>query len=218
MGFFDRATIGMCAALPSFFLTTSLRTMGYLSQQCKMSGVFYKSFLDNFKGPKGEEITSKVINALCPHKTLSWAVEKSKNIRTATHAKALALSVLTAQTVLSDLIFEGVVQELVLRRLPKAILKEIKPGSETVVDSTTAKILRVLLSTAIRYGTANFFMLSGDKKFMESSSCLETYRASVVIGGLVSSLLKETSPGLIGSIGQSLTFTALTYRKVLLDC
>lgn len=218
VGFFDRVAIGMGAVLPTVILTSSARMLGHFSEKCNMNEFFYKYFVDNLKGTNGENITDKVIKAICPYKTLAHSANTSYGMRTATMAKAGALSIFTGGCVVEDLLFRGIIQELLLRKVPALILKKIKPGSETLVDCPTAKIARALLSTAICYGVSRRYMQPITRRALEASSCSESYRVSFLMDTLVSSVLKETPLGFLGSMAHHLSYAALRMPNVLFDC
>lgn len=217
MGFVNRVAFGMCAAVPTFALSSSLRTLGYISEKCKMRDVFYKFVLDRFTKLKSPEIASRALSAICPYSTMANAINTSE-MHSAHVAKALALSVLTSSYLLEDFIYRGVVQELLLRKLPIAIMKEIKPGSEAVVDCKTAKIIRVIFSSAICINIGRRVMQPAFKLALQSSSCEMTQQVGFIIDTVVSSILKETYPGLVGSMTQHLTYAVLSMPRVLFDC
>lgn len=217
MGFLDRVAYGMCAAVPSFVLTHSLRAVGYLSEKCKLSNVFYKTLLSNFEDAKSQELMARINSSICPYKTMGHAVQ-TNGLHPATFVKSVALSVLTTGSLIETLLFRCVLQELLLRQLPAKILQKVKPGSETLVDCPTAKVARVLISSAICFALTRRFMQPSTRLALQSSSCEKTYQASFAINTLVSSVLKETPLGLVGSMAHSLAYTAISMPNVLFDC
>lgn len=97
--------------------------------------------------------------------------------------------------IIVEIIFRDALQSGILHSIPKTIAKKVSPGSEKIFDTTTAKALRIGLSS-IAFGLAH---------------CVNTgvydpkYVFKQIIGGMLMGIflgrIKESKLGLSGAIG-----------------
>lgn len=50
-----------------------------------------------------------------------------------------------------EIIYRGLIQDCLLTRCPKYLIKRIAPGKEAIIDTTIAKIIRITFTAAIFY-------------------------------------------------------------------
>lgn len=97
--------------------------------------------------------------------------------------------------IIEEIAFRFLLQDILLKRVPKYIIKKILPGKETVVDNRITKVFRILF-------TATLFAASHtDYTFF--------YKTHVFIVGITSGVLKESKMGILGAIGYHITNNSL---------
>lgn len=104
------------------------------------------------------------------------------------------LEIVLDAPIFEELLCRGLLQDVLLTRLPKYILKKISPGSETILDSTIAKIARILFtSTAF-----SLLHLSNHGTFPDSVVSHQLVSGFTI--GIALGIIKENI-GLVGAIG-----------------
>src|SRR5262249_16943381 len=59
------------------------------------------------------------------------------------------ISVGLCAPIIEEMVFRGLIQEVLLKRIPKYVIKKISPGKEIALDSTIAKATRIALTAAL---------------------------------------------------------------------
>lgn len=111
-----------------------------------------------------------------------------------------------------ELIFRGLVQDVLLTRLPKYIIKKIAPGQESLLDSTTAKIIRVALTSAL-FSSAHIVNIGVLPGSYVSMQLVATFVMGIYLGAL-----KESKAGLLGSIGAHISNNIMALIPNLMQC
>jgi|GEM_PF-6874779 membrane protease YdiL (CAAX protease family) len=111
-----------------------------------------------------------------------------------------------------EIFFRGLLQDVLLTRIPKFIVKKIAPGNETVLDTTIAKAARILLTSAA-FSAAHL-----SNEGVESDSFVAVQLVSAFMIGIGFGLLKESKAGLLGSIAAHMVHNFAALAPTLLDC
>lgn len=112
-----------------------------------------------------------------------------------------------ALSILEEFLFRGLLQDILLKRIPKYITKKIAPGKETYFDSTVAQALRIIVTAAL-------FTRSDRPKsdHLFSHNDMDKFIMGIGLG-----ILKE-SGGLTASLGANIADHLFTMIPVLQSC
>jgi len=115
--------------------------------------------------------------------------------------------------VLNGLIFRGVLQDLVLKRLPQFVLKKTMPDKATLMDTKIAKISRVVIAAAAETVLYSPILSSFSRSQVIASNAMR-FAASIFLGSI-----KESRLGLLGSIGADYGLNAVpALLNAIYDC
>lgn len=134
------------------------------------------------------------------------------------HQTPLSMKVITGATVgvivpfSEEILFRGLMQDVLLMRIPKFIVKKIAPGKETVLDSSVAKAARIAL-TAAAFSAYHF-----QNQGLFSDSYVTMQLVSTFVMGIGFGLLKESKAGLLGSIGAHMANNFVAIAPTLWSC
>ena len=95
---------------------------------------------------------------------------------------------------------------MLLTRLPKLILPRNEKDS---IDSTIAKIFRVIITTAA-FSASHLLDANSAQDLYDNEKLLPT-----LIGGFIYSFAKETELGFAGSVGIHVAFNAISFLPKL---
>jgi membrane protease YdiL (CAAX protease family) len=122
-------------------------------------------------------------------------------------------AVATVTTSLSEeIILRGLVQDGLLTRIPKYVIQKIAPGKETALDSSIAKVARILLVSAA------FSSLHLLNPFAFDDSFVHVQVVATFTLGIGLSILKESKAGLLGAMGARLAYDVITHAPSLWSC
>ncbi|MBA3815263.1 MAG: CPBP family intramembrane metalloprotease [Parachlamydiaceae bacterium] len=112
-----------------------------------------------------------------------------------------------------ELLFRGFIQDVLLTRIPKYIIKKNIPGKEAIIDSSISKIARITLSAAL------FSVAHMNNKGAMPDAYVYAQMANAFILGIGLGVVKESNAGLLGSIGAHMSHNfAVTAVQVLMNC
>lgn len=116
--------------------------------------------------------------------------------------------------IVEEVIFRGLIQDVMLKRVPKYLIKKIAPGKETALDSTIAKITRITLTAAL-FSASHLSNLEALPDSYVSAQVVGTFVMGIGWGAL-----KEFEPkgGLLSSIGAHITQNLGGISPILLSC
>lgn len=114
--------------------------------------------------------------------------------------------------IIEELVFRFLIQDVLLKRIPKYIVKTIAPGKEVALDSRLAAITRIFI-TASLFSSVHIL-----GKTMEADAYVINQLATSFIGGILYGTLKESKVGLLGSIGAHITYNMMGRFSSLLKC
>lgn len=111
-----------------------------------------------------------------------------------------------------EVIFRGLIQDVLLTKIPKYIVKKILPGQETALDTKIAKAARITLTAALF--SASHLTNAGTF----GDSYVQMQLVSTFVGGIGLGILKESKAGLLGAIGAHMTNNMIAISPVLWSC
>lgn len=155
-----------------------------------------------------------IVNATCPLGEYVKLYNSSINSKIdAAQIKIMTGSLIVANAaIVEELLFRGLLQDLLLTKLPRMIIKKVAPGKEGVIDSTRAKAARILLTSAA------FCAIHLSNKGVLSEDYLKLQLIAAFVSGIGLGILKETRAGLLGSIAAHAVNNTLSIMPVLRSC
>lgn len=127
--------------------------------------------------------------------------------------KAEVIGLIVIRTALKEeIIFRGLIQDVCLTMIPKYVIKKNKPGNETILDTTAAKAVRIILTSAAfsEWHLQNQGILSDSYVSMQ---LVATFAMGTGFG-----IIKESKAGLLGSIGAHMTNNFVAIAPQLWGC
>jgi membrane protease YdiL (CAAX protease family) len=126
--------------------------------------------------------------------------------------KTVAPSAIILGGIGEELIFRGVVQDLLLTKLLAKAIKKVSPNNASWVDTKTAKVFRIAITSAL-FAAAHLITNT------EEIPLGIKYQAfNALVGGFILGAIKESRLGLIGSIGCHMMHNAISSGQVYLQC
>lgn len=116
--------------------------------------------------------------------------------------KSLITTVFILTAAIEELVFRGAVQDLLLTRIPKAILQKLAPDKVSTVDGRIAKVAKIAL-VATLFASSHLLNMGKTTDSYVSGQVIQT-----VILGIVLGIIKESRLGLAGAIGLHGAFNA----------
>ncbi len=127
--------------------------------------------------------------------------------------KVQAVAVMGLDAPISEeILFRGLIQDLLLTRVPKYIIAKIAPGKETALDTRMAMAARIILTSAL-FSAAHL-----QNKGILSDSYVATQLVTTFVVGIGFGALKESKAGLLGSIGAHMAHNMLATAPILWSC
>lgn len=114
--------------------------------------------------------------------------------------------------IFEEVVFRCLIQNVLLKDVPKFIVKHIAPGRETALDSNIATLARVALTAALF--SAYHLTNSG----LMADSIVSTQIVATLVMGIGFGALKESNAGLLGAIGAHVTNNILAISPQLWSC
>jgi len=111
-----------------------------------------------------------------------------------------------------ELVFRGVVQDLLLTKLLGKAIKKISPSNASWVDTKTAKIFRIAITSALFAG-GHLITLTEE---VPLGIKFQAFHALAI--GFIFGAIKESHLGLMGSIGCHMMNNAIGSRQIYLQC
>lgn len=111
-----------------------------------------------------------------------------------------------------EILFRGLIQGTYLTRIPKYVIKKFAPGKETVLDTTIAKVARILLTSAA------FSAYHLQNQGVVSDAYVTMQLVATFVMGIGFGLLKESKAGLLGSIGAHMANNFVAIAPILWSC
>jgi hypothetical protein len=160
--------------------------------------------------PKTDFSITLGINASCPFQKLCKQIPLCKDPLQMKISTFSTLAV--AGPILEELLCRGLIQDLLLKRGARVILKNILPGKESWVDTTIAKIFRITTTAGL------FSAMHLLNKGAVSNEYLHTQLIAAFVGGIVFGALKESKAGMPGAIGGHAANNTLVILPLLQMC
>jgi len=110
-----------------------------------------------------------------------------------------------------ELLCRGLIQDVLLQRLPSYLLKKTLPGKDTLLQSRVYQIARVVLAAALFSG-AHLIWKGAVPDTTALAQAITSIFSSVVFGAI-----KESSLGILGSIGAHAIQNLIALSPVLLS-
>ena len=126
--------------------------------------------------------------------------------------KAATASTILIVPILEEFIFRYIIQDFLLTQIPHFIIKKFAPGKNISMDSNTAKISKIFLSSA---------MFSAWHMLNHGIYPESFVRAQVVVSfvaGIGLGILKESEVDLSGTMGAHLVYDMIAMAPVLFSC
>ena len=111
-----------------------------------------------------------------------------------------------------ELVFRGVVQDLILTKLLGKAIKTISPENASWIDTKTAKIFRIVITSALFAGA---HLITGTD---EIPSGIKFQAFSALVTGFILGAVKESRLGLMGSIGCHMMHNAAAMGLIYTQC
>ncbi|MBX9923948.1 MAG: CPBP family intramembrane metalloprotease [Rhabdochlamydiaceae bacterium] len=112
-----------------------------------------------------------------------------------------------------EIVWRGIFQDVLLKRLPQMILKTVAPGKEKLLDSKEAKIFRVVITAAL------FSIMHAPNRQVMSSAYVDRLQIPLTfVAGLLFGAIKESKLGLTGAIGAHLGLNTVGLAANLTMC
>ncbi len=114
--------------------------------------------------------------------------------------------------IFEEFIFRELIQEELLTKLPRYIIKNVSPGNEIIMDSQAAKIARITITTTLfsAYHLINLATFP--------SNYVKAQMVATSILGIGLGILKESSAGLTGSLGCHMAYNLTSLLPYLVYC
>nr|QIQ10899.1 hypothetical protein OJOKFFHK_00042 [uncultured bacterium] len=125
---------------------------------------------------------------------------------------SLVAGVGVAYPLFEEVVFRGLIQDVLLKRIPKYIVSKVAPGKETALDSNIAKVARITL-TAAAFSACHLVNFG----IMPDSYVRAQLIASFVMG-IGFGALKESKAGLLGAIGAHMANNVMAISPQLWSC
>jgi hypothetical protein len=111
-----------------------------------------------------------------------------------------------------EILFRGLIQDVLLTRVPKYVIRKIAPGKETALDTRIAKAARITLTAAL-FSAAH---LANSGFFADSYVSMQL--VSTFVGGIGLGILKESKVGLLGAMGGHIANNMIAIAPTLWAC
>lgn len=111
-----------------------------------------------------------------------------------------------------ELIFRGLIQDVLLKRIPSWVLKKIHYSHENILDTKIAKAARIIFTSAL-FAASHLF---------NQGIFTDSYVQAQVVGtfalGIIFGAIKESSLGLVGSTGAHFMNNLIAISPLLFSC
>lgn len=162
--------------------------------------------------------TEALANPICPME--EYAKQWNRTFRNSPELQltvfglkaSLFAFVVLAAPLCEEVIFRGLIQDVLLKRIPKYFVKKIAPGKETSLDSNISKVVRITLTAAL-FSAAH---LSNSKIAADSYVSMNLIATFVL--GIGCGVLKETKAGLLGAVGAHMNNNIFAISSTLWSC
>lgn len=105
------------------------------------------------------------------------------------------LQITALAPIAEEIVFRFLIQDVILTRIPKCLIKRIMPGQETILDSKIAKVVRIIL-TASLFSLVHFGNLGTYPVAYVTVQVFASFFSGIGYG-----VLKESKWGLLATIG-----------------
>lgn len=233
---FKRLGIGVASGVGIMFGTGSL---GYLAERVGILTSIKDKTLASLISMGGDpEALKKVARSECMITTqLEELIKLNPNPETVTpEIKQQAFDELKAiqinnglegtfrAPIIEELLYRGLIQDVLLTRIPKFVIKKFAPGKEALLDTNYAKAARIVLSAAIfaadHLSQANLQNSSsatiGQDVILNASTAHQVSLGFLTGIGL--GIIKESRAGILGSIAAHMTNNSPTLIQALRAC
>lgn len=165
----------------------------------------------------------KIINAACPLKEFSSQIQASNKgslleqlgIKTDSSSdlkKSIFKVAVLQAAVYEELIFRGLIQDILLKRIPQLIIKKLAPGKEKLLDTKTAQAFRITIS-ATAFSAIHLINLLVFPKEYVIPQVVITFVLGIFLG-----VIKESRLGLAGTIGAHALNNTMAITPILTSC
>lgn len=104
-----------------------------------------------------------------------------------------------------EILFRGLIQDLLLTRIPKYVIKKIAPGKEKALDTKIVRAICIII-TAAHFSATHLV----DSEILDDSFSSKLL-VSTFVGGIGLGILKESKAGLLGAIGCHIANNMISY-------
>lgn len=158
-----------------------------------------------------------IMNATCKMQTLVDQINSNipwKEAHTSVFAvKAAQVGMMgVGIPIVEEIVFRGLIQDVLLTRIPKYVIKKIAPGKETALDTRIAKAARITLTAAL-FSAAH---LANSGFFADSYVSMQL--VATFVGGIGLGILKESNAGLLGAMGGHIANNMIAIAPALWSC
>jgi len=126
--------------------------------------------------------------------------------------KIMAPTAVIAGGIGEELVFRGVVQDVLLTKLLGKAIKKVSPNNASWVDTKTAKVFRIAITSALF--AAGHLITNTD----EIPLGIKYQAFNALAMGFILGAIKESRLGLIGSIGCHMMHNAISSGQIYLQC
>lgn len=179
----------------------------------------YQEVATKVRGLVGIQLNvESILNADCPLKEFVGQWNIALWMAPQAHLSVLSIKTLVfgiagvAFPLLEEIAYRGLVQDIILKRIPKFIVKKVAKGNESFLDSHIAKVARIAITTAL------FSAMHLMNRSVMADFSVNLQVAATFVGGIGLGILKESNPGLLGAIGAHFAWNVVGLSPVLLSC
>lgn len=174
-----------------------------VANMAKMGFRFDAEALANATCPMQEYVTQ--FNSLFP-----FYPEVHQTVFSVKAAMVGGFGVLTP--IFEEVIFRGLVQDILMKRIPQYIVKKIAPGREMALDSRIAGIVRIVLTSAL---FSAYHLLN---RGIFANAYVDLQIVQTFIMGISLGIFKESKAGLFGAMGAHMAHNIIAISPQLLSC
>lgn len=140
-------------------------------------------------------------------------IPKSKDVcYYSIQAKISSINKILFGSPIEEIFFRGLMQDVLLTRIPKYVIKNIVPGREIALDSSVAKTARIVL-TAAAFSTCHLL-----NQGLFPDSALINQLTLTFVSGICFGIIKESKMGMLGSVGAHMSINFFAVPLELWSC
>lgn len=188
---FNGATLGSAGAPVGIVTTLIGYNLGVLEAVARQFGSLMRAYTEL------DRLATKV-GIVAAHTLLTEGLEKVVEVLFPESIFGLNRydtgTTLLTTPLLDELAFRGGIQDLLLTRIPKLVLKKIAPGQESLLDSKVYKAAKIILTSAL-FALRQTVHFEVNGPLIGSVFVVYAFTAGVALG-----VMKESKPGILGCV------------------